>query len=236
MDKGSVVGFVPVRGGSKGILNKNVVDFHGKPLIYYVLKAAEQASCISKVYVATDSELIRKKVLEIGFSKVKVIGRSKESAQDDAPSEIVLTEFCENFDFEFVFFIQATCPFLKAEHLDEAFKRYRKLQYDSMLSVVKLKKFLWEEKQGFYYPVNYDINNRPLRQNFEKKNIKFKEIMIENGAFYLNSRKNILKSKCRVSGKIGIYEMPDYTLFEIDTPDDLKICKNIYASFYKIFT
>lgn len=48
---------------------------------------------------------------------------------------------------------------------------------------------------------------------------------MENGAFYINRVGNILKYKNRLSGKIAIYEMPEFTSLEIDEPDDLIIAE-----------
>lgn len=50
---------------------------------------------------------------------------------------------------------------------------------------------------------------------------------MENGAFYISKVENILKSGNRLSGKIGIYEMPEYTGFEIDEPDDWAILETL---------
>ena len=45
-------------------------------------------------------------------------------------------------------------------------------------------------------------------------------MLMENGAFYINTVGNILSNGNRLGGKIGIYEMPEYTATEIDEPDD----------------
>ena len=50
---------------------------------------------------------------------------------------------------------------------------------------------------------------------------------MENGAFYINTVGNILKNKNRLSGKIGIYEMPEYTAIEIDEPNDWTILEKL---------
>jgi N-acylneuraminate cytidylyltransferase len=50
---------------------------------------------------------------------------------------------------------------------------------------------------------------------------------MENGAFYINNVKNIITSQNRLSGKIGIYEMPEYTAMEIDEPDDWDILESL---------
>ena len=44
--------------------------------------------------------------------------------------------------------------------------------------------------------------------------------LVENGAFYVTSREKLLKTRCRLSGKMGVYEMPEYTYFELDDPAD----------------
>ena len=50
--------------------------------------------------------------------------------------------------------------------------------------------------------------------------VDFKGELLENGAFYINSVGNILENKNRLSGKITIHEMPEFTALEIDEPDD----------------
>ena len=51
--------------------------------------------------------------------------------------------------------------------------------------------------------------------------------MMENGAFYINRVDNILRDKNRLSGKIAVYEMPEFTSVEIDEPDDWIIAESI---------
>lgn len=58
-----------------------------------------------------------------------------------------------------------------------------------------------------------DYKNRPRRQDFEGS-------FVENGAFYISKVSNIKRYKNRLSGNIGIYEMPEYTHVEIDEPED----------------
>jgi N-acylneuraminate cytidylyltransferase len=50
---------------------------------------------------------------------------------------------------------------------------------------------------------------------------------MENGAFYVNTVGNVIKYENRLCGKIGIYEMPEYTATEIDEPDDWAIIEDL---------
>ena len=38
------IAIIPARGGSKRILNKNILSFHGKPMIAYALEAASKSN------------------------------------------------------------------------------------------------------------------------------------------------------------------------------------------------
>jgi N-acylneuraminate cytidylyltransferase len=52
------VAIITARAGSKSIINKNVYEVFGKPLIYYPIKAAQDAAKIDKIYISTDGESI----------------------------------------------------------------------------------------------------------------------------------------------------------------------------------
>ena len=61
------VAFIPVRGGSKSIPLKNIKDFNGKPLLFWVLFAANQSTLIDEVVVSTDSKEIKNVVEEFAL-------------------------------------------------------------------------------------------------------------------------------------------------------------------------
>ena len=88
--------FVPARGGSKGIKDKNVTLLCGKPLIYWVLNALEKSDYADKnIVVATDSEKIKQTVLNFGFSDVQVYDRNIVNAQDTSTTIEVVLEYIE---------------------------------------------------------------------------------------------------------------------------------------------
>lgn len=204
--------FIPVRGGSKSIPLKNIKLFDGKPLVYWTVKAAEQCRAIDKVFVATDHDKIKDTVRSFGFEKVEVIGRSSQSASDTASTESAMLEFAVDYEFEYIILIQATSPFLTAEDLDNGIELLK--DADSVLSVVRQKRFLWEcGKEGYAKPLNYDYTHRPRRQDFDG-------FLVENGAFYITKREALLKTGCRLSGKIKMLEMPSDSYIEIDEPND----------------
>lgn len=213
------IAFIPVRGGSKSIPLKNIKNICGKPLVYWTLKAACDCNYIDRVYVATDSKEIRCCIEnfmknEKTFTKAEVIGRSQESSSDTASTETAMLEFAQNYGFDNIVLIQATSPLLSGNDLNNGFEAFSDRYVDSVLSVVKQKRFNWTVKEdGYAYSTNYDVFHRPRRQEFDG-------YYVENGAFYITSRENLLKSKNRISGNIKIIEMDEDTFFEIDEPSD----------------
>lgn len=213
------VAFIPVRGGSKSIPLKNIKPICGKPLVYWTVKAACECRYIDKVYVSTDSEVIRNAVQRFageiaGADKIEVIGRSPETATDGASTESAMLEFAEHYIFNNIILVQATSPMLTAGDLNGGYELYATDNTDSVLSVVKQYRFLWkQDKEENAVPMNYEVFHRPRRQEFDG-------YLMENGAFYICSRENLLKTGNRLSGNIKAYEMDADTAFEIDEPSD----------------
>lgn len=218
----AVIAFIPIRGGSQSIPLKNIKNFCGYPLVYWNLLALEQSPEVDKVIVATDYDEIERVVESVKFSKVSIYRRLRENATDVASTESVMLEYLERRgndlkESDIFMLVQATSPLTQSIHFSEAIKMYEKGAYDSILSCVKIKRFYWH---GNGTPVNYDYMNRPRRQDFDG-------IMMENGAFYINTVANILKAGNRLSGRIGIYEMPEYTSIELDNQDDWLLAENL---------
>ena len=221
---GKIVAFIPVRGGSKSIPLKNIKDFCGKPLVYWNINALQSTSKVDKIVVATDSKEIEETISSFNFSRVEFYHRSDENATDIASTESVMLEYIEKTDLDkndIFMLVQATSPLTESTHFNEALAIFHKGEYDSMLTCVRNYRFFWNENGTTQ---NYDFRKRPRRQNFKGQ-------LMESGAFYINTVGNILKEKNRLSGKIGIYEMPEYTAMEIDEQDDWTILENLMCKY-----
>ena len=220
----SIIAFIAARGGSKSIPLKNIKPFCGFPLIYWNLKSLSSLKKIDKIYVATDSAKIGDVVQSLNLERVEVYDRDPENARDGSTTESVVLEFLhkKNMPDTTCFILaQITCPLTTSEDFDNALNMYSSGDFDSILSCARLKRFFWSDEG---VPINYDYTNRPLRQ-------QFKGTLMENGAFYINSVGTIKKAQNRLSGKIGVYEMPEWKSFEIDNITDFKLCEAVMKSF-----
>ena len=213
------IAFIPVRGGSKSIPKKNIKIFCGKPLIYWNLIELENCNQVDEVVVASDSEDIISVVEGFKLSKVVIYRRSNENAQDHSTSESIMLEYINfaKLDLSDVFMlVQATSPFTKSNDFSNGLKMMS--SYDTVFSCAKIKRFIWDKDSN---PLNYDFKNRPRRQDFDGT-------FMENGAFCISLVSDIIKYNNRISGNIGICEMPEYTFVEIDEPEDWIIAERLF--------
>jgi len=209
-----MVAIIPIRSGSKGIPNKNIKLLAGKPLVWWVLDALENSK-VDKIIVALDKEYIDL-VESFSFSKLEIYLRDLNNSQDTSSTEDVLLEVINNLNLkDDIMLVQATSPLTSYKDFNGAIDFYK--NYDSVLSVVKQKRFIWDNKGN---SLNYNYTKRPRRQDWNG-------YFVENGAFYINHSSNILKNKNRLSGNIGCYEMDEKTYYEIDSEDDWKIIENL---------
>jgi len=205
------VALIPARGGSKRIPGKNIVDLVGKPLIAWTIEAALGCKLIEEVWVSTDCPEIAEVAKAFGAS---VHDRPKELASDTATSESALLEFAKSqaTSFDALVFMQATSPLTQPEHLTQGVKCVSDGEADSCLAVSEDVRFYWDTNRT---PINYDLAHRPRTQDKERW---YKE----TGAWYITRKECLLKSGCRLSGKIEFVVVPERYSHEIDTYDDLE--------------
>jgi len=204
-----IVTIILARSGSKGIHNKNLIKINRKPLISFSIIASVNSK-VNETWVSSDSEEILKVSKRY---KAKTIIRPKKYATDYATSESALLHFASKINFDILVFLQPTSPLVKSHDINKAINMMKK--YDSVISVSKINQFVWTNNKP-----NYNINNRKRRQNnFES--------YLETGSIFVTKRKNLLKSKNRISGKIGFLEVPRARSFDIDTYEDLNIIKKL---------
>ena len=207
-----MIAIVPIRSGSKEIKNKNIKTFHGKPLVWWILNSLQNSS-VKKIIVALDQSY--KEIIEsFNFDKVKTYIRDPKNSADFSQSEDVLIEVINFFEInDDILFAQATSPLTSTYDIEKGIKIYSSKEFESILSVVKVERFVWDNKGK---PLNYNYLSRPRRQDFN-------DCFFENGAFYINHSKNIIRTKNRISGKIGYCQMPFETFFEIDSKTDWEL-------------
>jgi len=215
MSKPRVVAVIPARGGSVSIPLKNIKELNGRPLIDWCIRAALDSGVFSDVYVSTDHDGIAEVAKKSG---AKVHRRATDTATSTASTESAMIDFADaHAEFDILCLIQATTPLVTPVHFTEALALFEKQGADSLVTAVRAHRFMWKvDERGEATAKNYLPQKRPRRQAWDGE-------LIENGAFYYTRKALWDKEKCRLGGKMALYEMPEHTLVELDSMVDWQI-------------
>ncbi len=224
----NIVAIILARGGSKGLPNKNILNFCGKPLIAWTINNCLDAG-IRSVWVSSDSDEILQIASEYGAKKIK---RPDNISGDFASSEsawlhaINIIELKLDQEIDWVIAPQVTSPIRDAKDIMNGISIAKQGEFDSIFSCSPVEDlFFWEsDKKGVLNSINYDWRNRKRRQDINNK-------YIENGSFYVFKSEIIKKYNNRFGDKIGKVDMDFWKMFEIDTKDDFKLCEAIMKEF-----
>ena len=132
---------IPARSGSKGIIDKNIINLGGHPFIAWSIKAALESKLINQVYVSTDSEDYKQIAIKYGAT-VPFLRPSNISKDDSTDIEFVQHFLSylesENIMPELLIHLRPTTPLRNPDVIDKAIKTFKKDQYTSLRSVHKI--------------------------------------------------------------------------------------------------
>lgn len=214
---------IPARGGSKGIIGKNLRAVGGKPLIAHTILAARAARCVERVVVSTDDPAIAEASRAFG---AEIVWRPSELASDTASSEAALLHALDTlareqrYEPELLVFLQCTSPLTLAEDIDGTVAALLHEQADSALTAARFHYFLWRigPAQEGALGVNHDKRVRPRRQDRDAE-------YLETGAVYVMRVAGFQQVRHRFFGKTVLYETPAERVCEIDETVDLELAE-----------
>lgn len=218
---------IAARGGSKGIPHKNLLDLCGKPLIAWTVEQARAASGVDVVAVSSDSDNILAAAEAAGAVGVR---RPDDISGDLASSESAWLHALDATEasmgrFERIVALQATSPIREPGDIENALATFDRDRLDSLLSVCEVEDYFnWRIGASGPEPINYDYRNRRMRQQIEKR-------YLENGSFYVLIPSLLREQNNRLGGKIGFHVMERHKMFQIDRPEDVKLCAAIMRSY-----
>ncbi len=208
------VALIPLRAGSTSIPGKNIRPLAGRALCDWAIRAALDSGVFDSVWVSTDNDDIDQIARRAG---AEVHRRTPETATETASSESAMLDFAAaHTEFDVLALVQATSPLTRPEDFAQARAQFLAEEADSLVTVTRQMRFRWSASADGGEALNYDPAARPRRQDWEGE-------LVENGAFYFTRKALLEGEKCRLGGKVCVFEMPAHTSFEVDEPEDWTI-------------
>lgn len=211
MSKLKNIAIIPARGGSKRFPKKNIALFNNVPLIVHSINYAKvNSNVIDEIIVSTDDDEIKHIALQNG---VKVIDRPKFLSGDLEPTVTALKHALEiqKKEYDNVILLQATNPLRPKSLLADAFNKYEKGNYDSLMTVTRNYDKLGKINNNQFIPFNYKSGQRS--QDLEP-------LYYENGLLYISKAALIFKEKIIGEKCLPFIVEHPFSKVDIDTKED----------------
>ncbi len=226
--KSDMIGVIHARGGSKRIPLKNIALLGGKPLVYYMIKAALESKYLNRVIVSTDHPEIKRVSLEYG-AEVPFMRPPKLS--EDCPSEWVtqhaveFVEAQEGGKISIAVTMQPTNPFCAGHDIDSCVEL---LLNNPDLTSAFSAKIITERPEWMFA-----FKNDNRAELFLKGEIKgdrgisqeLPKLAIPNGGIYATRRETLFNEGVLISQKTAVHIMPFEKSVDIDEAVDLEFAE-----------
>lgn len=222
----NVLFVITARGGSKGVLKKNIRNIGGLPLIAYKIIAAERCGYNHRTIVSTDNdeiaEVARKYGAEVPFKRPAELASDTASSMDVVMHAIDWVEKDDtNKVYDVVCLLEPSSPFATYNDINDALSIMDKTGADTVLGMKEVevsRDFIFEldENEGlskFWESVN---KMSGVRRQDQKKQYTM------NGCMYIAKMDYFKNNKLFHSYNSRPYIMPWEKSVEIDTEQDLK--------------
>ncbi len=227
-----ILAVIPARGGSKGVVRKNIRPLCGKPMVGYTIETALGArDLFHRIIVSTDDEEIAEVARCLG-ADVPFL-RPAELAGDSAPMVPTLqhaTRSIEEQDgvrIDQVCLLQPTVPLRKVEDIDAAIRIEQHGNCDSVISVVQVFNvhpiLMKRIEEGCLVPYCMEEKEGTRRQDYDPP------AYMRNGAIYLTRREVLMERGSLWGNVIRPYIMPPERSVNVDSDLDFRMAELLLA-------
>ena len=195
------------RKNSRRIINKNLVNFKGKPLIYWTITKALKLKNIKRIILSSDSKKILSYSRKIS-DKILIDNRPSRLALNHTSSEKVLKYLIKKNNIkkdEYILLLQPTSPLRRLSDINNLLKIAKRKNLISLHSVS-------------YYPGKKIIKDKIIIQNSILKN---ENKLSYNGSIYLFKASILVDKNTIYEKKQNVYLTPKKNSLDIDIYKDL---------------
>jgi CMP-N,N'-diacetyllegionaminic acid synthase len=219
----SILAIIPARGGSKGVVGKNIRDLAGKPLLAWTIEAAGKSQYIDRCILSSEDPEIIATAIAWGCEVPFV--RPIELAQDETPGmEPVMHAINHLAYYDYIVLLQPTSPLRTVDDIDACIALCFEKNANACVSVTE------PDKSPFWmYTLSEHNQMNPLMEShvFFLRRQDMPKTVALNGAVYVAKRDWLLLNRSFMSNETIAYEMPKERSLDIDTEFDLKLVKAI---------
>jgi regulator of RNase E activity RraA/CMP-N-acetylneuraminic acid synthetase len=210
-----VVAFLPVKGSSERIENKNIRLLDGKPLFMHTLEKLVACEFIDEVYLDSECEEIFQIASEVDC---KFFRRDKAFASNKTDGHELFYNEIKDIDADIYIQILATSPFIEPETIREGTEVLKtSTTFDSAVLVKKDKLYLWQDNQPLY------------GKGRIPNSIDLPDTIIETMGLYLVKKDAAHRNRMRFGDNTYFIEAKPIEAIDVNFPEDFELAGFIAA-------
>lgn len=212
---------IGMRGGSKGVPNKNLRKLYGKPLMAYTIEQALQSELFEHVVISTDSEEIADAAR--GFGAEAWFLRPPEMATDESSKlPAIRHAFIESerhfgHKFDVLVDLDVTSPLRRIEDITGAYEQFVREEADILITASP------SRKNPYFNMVENVEGRTQLVKQLDKPIVRRQDapqVFGMNASIYIWKREALLENDTLFTDKTTLYVMPEERSVDIDTELD----------------
>jgi N-acylneuraminate cytidylyltransferase len=223
--------FIFARSSSKGLKNKNIRLFCGKPLLYWTIKQAKKIKNFDEIILSTDS----KKIANIGKhygAKVYFL-RPSRLASDKSPEWLSWKHAVKylinikKYVINKILVLPVTSPCRTVDDINGCINLFDTGRYNSVMAISKTSlhpSFNMVKKNVNSNKINLLSNT--LKKNYQRQ--QFDSTYKLTTVSIVTKPEIILNKKKLFDGSVGGYEIPEVRAIDIDSVNDFNYCEYLF--------
>lgn len=219
------------RGGSKGVKNKNIKNFKGKPLIYHTISQAKKVKKFTKIVCSSDSKTIlkiaKKNKVDYVLPRPHFLSNHKVEKLKVIKHCLINSEKYFKIKFDYIVDLDVTAPLRSNNDIKKIINLIsKKRNVDNILCLTP------SRKNPYFNMVEIKKGNKLEIAKRTSKNIhsrqKAPKVYEINAGLYAWKRKGLLKSSSLISKKTGYFIVPNARSLDIDSELDFKVVRSLF--------
>jgi regulator of RNase E activity RraA/CMP-N-acetylneuraminic acid synthetase len=201
--------FLPAKGSSQRIPNKNTMLLDGEPLFLRSLKKLLACPSVDEVWLDTESREIQDLASDI---KCRLLRREPGLASNKTDGNQLFLNEVAATDADLCVQLLGTSPFIKIETIGKAVAILKSdSQYDSVVAIRKEKQYRWEGGRP-----TYDLNHIPNSADLG-------DVVLESMGLYVVRREAALATKRRIGNAPFLLEIEPLESVDVNWPKDFEM-------------
>ena len=218
-----LIAIIPAKGNSVRLPNKNILNFHGKPMISWTIESALKSKLFDKIIISTDSNKIKNICKSYN---VEIFKRGKQTSSNNATVVDVCLEVLnlkENLNYKKFCCLYATAPFRNQKIIKKVVNQVDLKNCHFSMAVTE-----------FNFPFHQALitNNNFLKPVWKKKlkldYKKIQKVLVDNGSTYCASVSKFKKIKSFYGNSLKGIEMDWTQSIDINNLKDFLISKALF--------